>query len=192
MYIDGNIYHGTPENERGAREMQVYRRLNELGIEFDRIDHDPTNTMEACAEVKGMFGIPIYKNLLLTNRKKTEYFLVTMMGDKRLSTSAISALFGFGRLSFTDAETMERLINTHPGSVSVLGLMFDKECAVHYCVDLDIAKSEYWGAHPCENTSSLKIKTKDILKKFLPSIRHSYIVADMSDENHYVLMENPK
>ena len=65
---------------------------------------------------------------------------------------------------------MEELLDLHPGSVSVLGLMNDKEHRVQLVIDEDVLREEYFGCHPCENTSSIRFKTADLTDKILPAL----------------------
>lgn len=77
---------------------------------------------------------------------------------------------------------MEEFMGLTPGSVTVLGLMNDKDCRVRLLIDKEIAESGYIGCHPCINTSSLKLKTKDVLEKFLPYIEHEYTLVELGGE----------
>ena len=74
---------------------------------------------------------------------------------------------------------MEQFLDITPGSVSVLGLMNDTENRVRLAIDRDVLKDEYFGCHPCINTSSLKIRTCDLLDKILPALRHEYTLVDL-------------
>jgi Ala-tRNA(Pro) deacylase len=67
---------------------------------------------------------------------------------------------------------MEALLDITPGSLSVLGLMNDKENKVQLLIDEDLLQAEYIGCHPCVNTSSLKLKTKDLLETIIPATGH--------------------
>ena len=80
-------------------------------------------------------------------------------------TKDLSKQLGISRLSFAEPEYMEKFLNITPGSVSVLGLMNDKDWYVDLLIDKDLMDDEYIGCHPCINTSSLKIKMDDIIKK---------------------------
>ena len=95
-----------------------------------------------------------------------------MPGDKKFMTKDLSKQLHISRLSFAEPEYMEKYLNITPGSVSVLGLMNDEDWYVELLIDKDLLKDEYIGCHPCINTSSLKIKTEDILKKFLRHTGH--------------------
>lgn len=76
---------------------------------------------------------------------------------------------------------MEQLLGLSPGSVSVLGLMNDKDFQVRLLIDEDLLKEEYIGCHPCINTSSLRISTRDIVDKFLPAVKHTPVYLSLPD-----------
>jgi len=176
------LYHGRPEDtsDREEREVRVYDLLDSLGIDYSRTDHEHADTMEACNEIDAVLEVVICKNLFLCNRQKTSFYLLLMPGDKPFRTKEFSASLGISRVSFATEEDMVRLLDLHPGSVSVLGLMNDKECDVQLVIDRDAVNGEYFGCHPCVNTSSLKIKTSDIIDKFLPHVKHSPIYVDLT------------
>ena len=164
---------------RLQKEVRVYDLLDSLSIEYLRVDHPAAETMEACAEIEKTLGAEICKNLFLRNRQKTDFYLLMMPGSKPFKTKDITSQLGCSRLSFAEAEFMQEFLNITPGSVSVLGLMNDKENRVRLVIDKDILNSEYIGCHPCINTSSLAIKTSDILNKFLKAVAHEPRTVNM-------------
>ena len=93
-----------------------------------------------------------------------------MSGEKNFRTADISKQIGTARLSFATAEDMLKYLDITPGSVSVLGLMNDKDKDVTLLVDKDIVKQDFVRCHPCINTSTLRIKTEDFIKKILPKL----------------------
>ena len=165
---------GRPENcrDRLPKEIRVYDLLDALGIAYQRIDHEAAMTMEACAAIDEALDAVICKNLLLCNRQQTDFYLLMIPGDKQFKTSALSKQIGSSRLSFASAEHMERLLDITPGSVSVLGLMNDREKQVRLLIDEDVLKGEYFGCHPCINTSSLRLRTDDLMNRILPAMDH--------------------
>ena len=172
------LYHGSPENlsGRSEREIRTYRFLDGLGIRYDRTDHPdrPATSMEVCADVDAVLNVHICKNLFLCNRQKTNFYLLVMPGDKPFKTKELSAQIQSARLSFAPSEKMEEYLDIHPGAVSVMGLMNDSEGRVQLLVDEDVLKGEYLGCHPCVNTSSPKLKTRDVFEVFLPAAGHSF------------------
>lgn len=171
--IDRTIYTAKPETaDRLQKEMEAYELLDRLGIGYLRVDHDETATIEVCHEVEKLLDIEICKNLFLCNSQKNSFYLLMMPGNKKFETKAVSKQINSSRLSFADAASMEKYLNITPGSVSLLGLMHDKNYCVRLLIDKELLRLEYLGCHPCVNTSSLKIKTADILEKFLPYTGH--------------------
>ena len=165
---------GRPESSAGRldKEVRVYDLLDSLNIEYHRIDHEAAMTMEACAAIDEKLDATICKNLLLCNRQGTAFYLLMLPGDKPFKTSVASKVIGSSRLSFAAPEYMERLLDITPGSLSVLGLMNDREGAVQLIVDADVLKGEFVGCHPCINTSSLRLRTADLVEKIIPAMGH--------------------
>ena len=179
------IEKGRPSdlNSRLEKEIRVYDMMDELGIEYVRADHEPLETMEACEEVDKELDVFMCKNLFLCNRQKTDFYLLLMPGDKVFKTKELSAQIGAARLSFASAEYMEEFLDITPGSVSVLGLMNDKNNRVRLLVDEDVLNSDSIGCHPCINTSSMKIKIKDLVEKILPKMGHEMTIVRLVGED---------
>ena len=178
MFIDPKVYSGGAEG-RLEKEMRSYALLDSLGIEYRRVDHEHADTIEASEQVEGLLECKICKNLFLTNRQQTDFYLLIMPGEKPFKTKLLSKQIGSARLSFASPEHMEKYLDITPGSVSILGLMNDKGGAVRLLVDRDLLKEEYFGCHPCINTSSLRLKTADVLEKLLPAMGHEPSFVDL-------------
>ena len=161
------------------KELRVYDFLDSLNITYERVDHEPAMTMEACLAVDEALGAPMCKNLFLCNRQQTDFYLLLMPGDKPFKTKDLSAQIGSSRLSFADAEHMEQYLDITPGSVSVLGLMNDKEKKVRLLIDRDLLKEEFIGCHPCVNTSSLRLATKDLIETIIPAMEHTMQIVEL-------------
>lgn len=175
---------GKPEDleQRKEREKRVYEYLDRLGIEYERVDHEAAMTMEACLEVDQVLGVKMCKNLFLCNRQKTSFYLLMMPGDKVFKTKELSAQIGSARLSFASEEYMVEYLDLYPGAVSVMGLMNDKENKVQLLIDEEVLNEEYVGCHPCVNTASLKIRTEDLVKNYLPAVHHEMRVVNLIGE----------
>ena len=175
------LVNGKPTDTQGRldKEIRVYDFLDSLGVTYQRIDHEAAMTMEACEEIDRTLEATICKNLLLCNRQETRFYLLMLPGDKVFKTKELSAQIGSSRLSFAKAEYMEQYLDITPGSLSVLGLMNDKDKMVRLLIDEDVLTGEYIGCHPCINTSSLKFRTEDLLNKILPAIHHDYTMVDL-------------
>lgn len=168
------LVEGRPADCTGRLEKEIrsYDLLDKLGVHYQRIDHEAAMTMEACAEIDRVLDATICKNLLLCNRQCTAFYLLMIPGDKVFKTSELSKQIGSSRLSFAKPEYMEQFLDITPGSVSVLGLMNDTENHVQLLIDEDVMKGAYFGCHPCINTSSLRIRTADLMEKIIPALGH--------------------
>lgn len=168
------LIHGRPETNEGrlAKEIRVYDFLDSLSIHYERVDHEAAMTMEACIAIDEAMETTMCKNLMLCNRQCTDFYILLTPGDKKFKTSLLSKQIGTSRLSFADGAYMEQFLDITPGSLSVLGLMNDKENHVRLLIDKDVLTGDYIGVHPCVNTASLKIKTADLVEKIIPAMGH--------------------
>ncbi|MEE3334203.1 MAG: prolyl-tRNA synthetase associated domain-containing protein [Ruminococcus sp.] len=180
------LYKGSPADTQGRqdREIRVYEFLDNLGVEFDRTDHpdEPATTMEACEKIDAVLNVRICKNLFLCNRQKTNFYLLIMPGDKPFKTKELSKQMGISRLSFADESFMKEYLDLLPGSVSVLGLMNDKDKKVQLVIDEDVLREEYFGCHPCVNTSSLRFSTQALTDKVIPALGAKPVIVSLTGE----------
>ena len=172
MNITETLFTGRPSEPRTPREERCYDLLDSLGVEFFRVDHEHADTIQDCELLESLLGAKICKNLFLTNRQQTDFYLLIMPGEKPFKTKLLSKQINTARLSFGTPEQMERFLDTLPGSASVLGLMNDRDNSVRLLVDKDLLSEETFGCHPCQNTSSLRFKTADLFSRILPAIHH--------------------
>ena len=179
---------GRPENTEGRpeKEIRTYDFLDSLGVKYQRIDHEAAMTMEACEEIDRVLGSMICKNLFLCNRQETDFYLLLIPGDKPFKTKYLSAQIGSSRLSFAKPEYMEKYLDITPGSVSVLGLMNDREKKVRLLIDEDVLKDEYFACHPCINTSSLKFRMEDLTEKIIPAMGHEPTMVKLPERQDNV------
>lgn len=175
-----------PENceKRLLKEVKCYDFLDGLDINYLRVDHKEAETMEICSEIEKVLGAQICKNLFLCNRQETQFYLLMMPANKPFKTKDLSKQIQSSRLSFASSENMEKYLDITPGSVSILGLMNDKENAVRLLVDKDLMNEEYIGVHPCINTSSLKIKTEDVFNAIVNALNHPMTVVEFEDTSN--------
>ena len=172
---------GRPLNTEGRldKEIRTYDLLDHLNIPFERVDHEALATIDACKEVDSVLGVEICKNLLLCNRQQTDLYLLMLPGGKQFKTKNLSSRLGVSRLSFARPEFMEMYLDITPGSVSVMGLMNDKENRVQLVIDQEVLKHSTIACHPCVNTSSIKLSVQDLLEKFLPAVGHEAVCVEL-------------
>ena len=179
--IDKTVYRGRPSGKRIPKEEACYDLLDSLGIEYWRVDHDPADTIEKCHLIEDLISVHVCKNLFLRNRQATNWYMLMMPGDKPFHTKDLSKQLGIARLSFGESDMREKFTGLTPGSVSILGLMNDKDRKVRLLIDRDILDGEFIRCHPCINTSTLKIRTSDVIDKLLPYLRHVPTIVTLPD-----------
>ena len=172
MDITETLFTGRPGDTRTPREERCYDLLDSLGVEYYRVDHEHADTIQDCELVENLLGAKICKNLFLTNRQQTDFYLLIMPGEKPFKTKLLSKQINTARLSFGTPEQMEQYLDTLPGSASVLGLMNDPDNKVRLLVDRDLLGEEMFGCHPCRNTSSLRFRTAELFERILPAMHH--------------------
>jgi Ala-tRNA(Pro) deacylase len=175
------LINGRPTDCDGrlAKEIRVYDLLDSLNIDYQQVDHEAAMTMEACAEIDKVMGTAMCKNLLLCNRQCTQFYLLLIPGDKPFKTSVLSKQIGSSRLSFASGEYMEQFLDITPGSLSILGLMNDNDNQVTLLIDEEVLAGDYIGVHPCVNTSSLRLRTADLVNTILPVMNHTMTIVTL-------------
>ena len=175
------LHHGRPADCSGRqdRELRVYDLLDRLQVDYHRIDHQAAMTMEDCAALEAVLGTTICKNLLLCNRQCTVFYLLLLPAGKPLRTKDLSAQIGSSRLSFADGAYMMEFLDIAPGSLSILGLMNDRENRVQLLIDRDVLSQDEIGCHPCVNTSSLRISTRDVMDRLIPAMGHEPLIVHL-------------
>ena len=180
MTISPIFHNARPEGELPPQESAAFDLLDTLGIDYDRVSHDAAFNMELCADVSAVLGVSVCKNLFLCNRQKTSFYLLCMPPDKPFHTKDLSAQINSSRLSFAPEDSLWELLHCHPGSATVLGLANDTEHRVQLLLlDREVYDAPYMSCHPCICTSTLKLKTSDVLTRLLPHTGHTPIVVDL-------------
>ena len=190
FYVDPHKYYGRPVRstapgehadpiDRIPAELACYDLLDSLGILYARVDHAHADTIEACHAVEAVLGWPVCKNLFLCNRQKTAFYLLCMPPDKPFHTKDLSAQINSPRLSFAPEESLWELLRCRPGSATILGLANDTEHRVQLLIDREVYDAPFFSCHPCICTSTLKLKTADVLEKLLPHTGHTPVIVDL-------------
>lgn len=179
--LDETRHTGRPGDSQGRSpaEMACYDFLDRLGVSYGRVDHSPAFHIETCHQVEAVLEAPIAKNLFLCNRQKTQFYLLCMMPDKPFHTKDLSAQIHSARLSFAPEELLWELLHCTPGSATVLGLANDTERRVQLLIDREVYNAPYFSCHPCICTSTLRLKTADVLDKLLPAAGHEPMVVEL-------------
>ena len=157
---------------------QVANKLNELGITFDVVEHPPAFTTEqADSYIEGMEGVRT-KSMFLTNRKKTQYYLLIMDDKKRLDMDDFKVQVGADRIRMASLDSLAKKMNLPAGTVSPFGLLNNEEKDIQVYFDKEIIDEERMTFHPNTNEKTIFISTQDLFK-FLQDLGYSYQVLEL-------------
>ena len=139
----------------------VLAYLDHYNIRYEIMEHPPLNTIEDVLKADLPRPETVAKNIFLRDDKKRDYYLLTVRGDKRLSTKAFQHQYGTRHLSFADGDELMTYLGLKQGSVSPLGLLNDREHRVHFYLDEDFIE-DIIGMHPNDNTATLWMATSSL------------------------------
>ena len=155
--------------ETAARVLQY---LDELGIDYQRIDHEAVHTIQDCAHTDALLQGVTAKNYFLATKHCDHFYLCLVRPNARFKSVDISRQISSTRLSFGPEDQLQRLLHVFPGAVSPLGLIFDGEKEVQLLVDEGLRSVPRIIFHPCDNTCSLAMSAADFFDVFLPAAGH--------------------
>lgn len=178
MFIS-DITNEIPTSFTSDLEKNVYEKLKELNIEFDRVDNDTVESMEECLEIDKKLGAEIRKTIIVCNEKKTQFYLVVLPAEKRFDSKAFRDKMACSRVSFAKAEDMQAVLGVVPGSATVMSIINDTDNKVQVVIDKEVVDSEYFACNTGENTRHIKIKTADLIDKFLSNVHHEPTIIEL-------------
>lgn len=160
--------------------IDIYALLAELGIAYDRYDHVPVMTCEEADAAVSERDAVHTKNLFLRDKRGRRHVLVVTTCEKSIDLKRLAAQLDADNLSFASPDRLSKYLGVSPGSVTVLGLINDRDHAVELVVDADVWASTAWRAHPLVNTATLVI-AKPGVEKFLVRTGHAPRVLALAD-----------
>jgi Ala-tRNA(Pro) deacylase len=152
----------------------LYRKLDELEIPFEYHEHPPAPTIEIAMQYwKDIKETTHCKNLFFRNHKGNRHYLVIFDHRQSLAIHDLEKRLKQGKLSFASEERMKKYLGLKPGSVSPLGLIYDKENHVELFLDENLGKQSKISFHPNDNTASLVIAFSDFIR-FLKAMGNQF------------------
>ena len=159
-----------------ALQQKVYEAFAALGIPFERVDTDPGITMEDCQHIDAKIGVRIVKTVFVCNRQQTEFHLYVTTDDRPFVTREFCGALGIPRVSFASAEKLEELTGVKVGATTILSAVLPQAKDVHLVMDQAVADSEWFACTDGTATCFVKIRTQDLLAKYIPSTSHQLTI----------------
>ena len=179
MFYISEIMTSEPQEYKNQLQKETYKALAQLKIPFERVDTDEAVTMDDCVLIDQKLNIKMVKTLFLCNRKKTIFYIFVTTAEKAFDTKNFSNALGISRVSFGPAELMEEMLGHKIGAATVFGTLLDLDRDVQVIIDKEVADEEYYGCSDGTTTCYMKIRTTDIIDKFLPFAKHKPVLVDI-------------
>lgn len=175
MFYVSELMSTPPAEYASELQRKVYESFSALGIPFQRVDTDPGITMEDCRNIDARIGVRIVKTIFLCNRQQTEFYLYVTTDDKPFVTREFCGALDIPRVSFASAEKLWELTGVLVGATTVLSAILPSAAGVHLVMDRSVAEGEWFACTDGTATCFVKLKTSDLLKKYLAGKEFSII-----------------
>ena len=136
-------------------------------IKYIKHEHPAVFTVEESKKIKTKYTGLHTKSLFLKDTKNN-FYLVCMLGEKRLNTKILRKYFKIRKLNFASPEELKIYLKVAPGSVSIFCAIYHDSIAL--ILDKDIWQAKSAGFHPNINTSTLELDREN-LEKFYNSLK---------------------
>lgn len=179
MFYISEIMNVAPATFKTELQKTVYETLEKLNIPFKRVDTDEAITMDDCVAINEKLDMKMVKTLFLCNRQQTDFYLFVTRGDKPFRSKDFSHALGIARVSFAPAGLLHDMIGTDIGAATVLSVLIDKDFRVKVVFDNEVVREEWYGCSDGTTTGYLKIRTENIICRFLDYTNHKPIIISI-------------
>lgn len=179
MFYISEIKDAAPAAFRTELQKSVYETFEKLNIPFERVDTDEAVTMDDCVAINDKLDMKMVKTLFLCNRQQTDFYLFVTRGDKPFRSKDFSHALDIARVSFAPAELLLDMLQTPVGATTVLSMLVDTENRVKVVLDSEVVREEWYGCSDGTTTGYLKIRTTDIVHRFLDYTNHKPMIVSI-------------
>ena len=163
---------------------EVLAFLDEHAIPYEYHEHERTASIDACLQMSFITeDVTICRNIFLCNERRTNYFLLLLRPLTPFRTSVVSKLLGSSRLSFGPVETMEEKMHLTSGSVSPLGLLFDREHTIRLAYDEAVCSTPRIAFHPCDNSATVIFEQDIFWQQVIPALEIAPVCIRLSEND---------
>lgn len=162
-------------------KQEIYRLLSENGVWHEITEHKAVYNMDEVADIDLPYPEAECKNLFVRDKKKREYYLISVKGNKRVNLKKFKEKYNTKPLGFASEEDLMNILGLIPGAVTPLGLLNDTDGKVILYLDQDFFKGEHLiGVHPNDNTATVWMKTDD-LTDIIRTHGNNVVITDLAD-----------
>ena len=178
MFKVSELMTTPPEAFSTELQRKVYETFAALGIPFERVDTDPGITMEDCQNIDAKIGVRIVKTIFLCNRQQTDFYLYVTTDDKPFVTRDFCGALGIPRVSFAPADKLWEITGVEVGATTILSAVLPQASAARLVMDRSVYESEWFACTDGTATCFVKIKTRDLINKYLSGKELTVISPD--------------
>lgn len=172
MFYVSELKNTPPDTFANLLQERIYGKFGELEIPFGRVDTDPGITMEDCLNIDRGIGGRIVKTVFLCNRQQTSFYIYAMSPDKPFVTKDFCHSLNIPRVSFAPEDKLIALAGTIHGAATILSACLESAKDVTFVLDRTVLEDNYFCCTDGTATGFVKLRTSDLLDKFLPSCGH--------------------
>jgi len=146
-------------------KQEIYSYLQQQGYWHEITEHPAVYNMAEVAELEMPYPESDAKNLFVRDDKRRNYYLITVMGHKKVNLKDFKRNYGTRSLTFASPEELMEIMSLIPGAVTPLGLLNDTDHKVKLFLDKDFLREpKLIGVHPNDNTATVWLKTEDLME----------------------------
>ena len=173
MFKVSEIITCAPQDFFSPLQQKVYETFATLGIPFWRVDTDPGLTMEDCRHIEAGIGARIVKTIFLCNRQQTEFYLYVTTDERPFVTREFCGALTIPRVSFAPPDKLMQFTGVEVGATTILSAILPQSAGVRLVMDRSVACGTWFACTDGTPTCFVKIRTADLLEKYLPASGHS-------------------
>ncbi len=172
-FIISELLEGRPEFTKTIKEKECFDTLDAMDIVYQRVEYNYfPKDRDALELIDKVLGVPGIKNLMFTTKNKSQFFFIIIPRDERFDEKAFRSKFELPKITMAKNEDLDNVLKTRAGAVSIMDLIYDEENLIKLFIDKKVLDEEFFRFHPNENTSTVRVKTVDLLEKIIPYLNH--------------------
>lgn len=146
-------------------KQKIYGLLDSKGMWHEITEHKAVYNMDEISDINLPHPEAECKNLFVRDKKKTNYCLISVKGDKRVDLKAFREKHDTKSLGFASENDLMDIMGLIPGAVTPLGLLNDDECKVSFYMDKEFFEGDKLiGVHPNDNSATVWMKADDLVE----------------------------
>jgi Ala-tRNA(Pro) deacylase len=140
-------------------ETRIKQRLEEEGIEYGIVEHEPVYTNPAMAEALGVHESETVKSLVVKTREG-DLAVVVLPGDARMEWKKAASAAGSKKVSFAKPEIVSEKVGCEVGCVPPFG----HNTSLPVIMQSDITAKSHVYFNPGVHDKSYRIASRDLVK----------------------------